>query len=281
MVYPAKIRGKVSKEELEELYHEKKMSMKQIAELYRCNYNAVRNYMVLLGITPRKITEAHALASPKSVNEHFFSKWSNEVAYILGIIITDGSFDNKTGNLRISMTDVDVIQGVAEAMELKNGLSYVKKKKNHKQQLKLSICRSQIINDLRQLGVTVDGTKTFKQKFIDIPAQYRSHFIRGIFDGDGSIVVRQRKLKTGIFTSKELTIITTSSYYLAKGVCNTMYEDLNIKLDVYHQIKATTKQADVYRVNLYSKENVHKFFNYIYKDKDYLFMHRKYAKFLE
>ncbi|MCQ6520058.1 MULTISPECIES: LAGLIDADG family homing endonuclease [Bacillus] len=280
MVYPAKIRGKVSKEKLEELYHEKKMTMKQIAKLYRCNYTSVREYMILLGITIRKTTDVRALASPKSVNEHFFSEWSNEVAYILGIIITDGSFE-KNGDLRISMTDFDVIHGIAKAIELKNGLSYVKKKKNHKQQLKISICRSQIINDLKQLGVNVDGTKTFKQKFIDIPAQYRSHFIRGIFDGDGSIVVRRRRLKTGIFTSKELTIITTSSYSLAKGVCNTMYEDLNIKLDVYHQIKATTKQADVYRVNLYSKENVHKFFNYIYKDKDYLFMHRKYAKFFE
>ncbi|MGE8053533.1 LAGLIDADG family homing endonuclease [Bacillus mycoides] len=280
MVYPAKIRGKVSKEELEKLYHENKMNIKQIAKLYRCSYHSIQKYMVLLGIKTRQITEVRALASPKSVNEHFFSEWSNEVAYILGIIITDGSFE-KTGDLRICMTDFDVIHGIAKALELKNGLSYVKKKKNYKQQLKLSICRSQIINDLKKLGVNVEGTKTFKQNFIDVPEQYRSHFIRGIFDGDGSIVVRRRKLKTGIFISIELTIITTSSYPLAKGVCNAIYEDLGIKLDVYHQIKANTKQADVYRVNLYSKENVHKFFNYIYKDKGYLFMHRKYAKFLE
>lgn len=280
MGYPPKIRGKISKEEFEKLYHDKKMTIREIGKLYGCDYSSAYIYMKQLGIKSREITEVRALASPKSVNEHFFSKWSNEVAYVLGIIITDGSFE-KNGDLRIRMTDFDVLHGIAKAMELENGLSYVKKQKNHKQQLKLSICRSQIINDLKRLGINVEGTKTFEQKFIDVPIQYRSHFIRGIFDGDGSIVVRRRKLKTGVFVSKELTLITTSSYAMAKGVCNTIYEDLGIKLDVYHQIKATSKLADVYRVNIYSKENVQKFFNYIYHNKGYLFMNRKYLKFLE
>ena len=276
MAYPSKIRGKITKEELEFLYHEKRMSFKEIGKMFNCSWSSVQSYASELGIKKKPIAivrEQHQ--SNKKVNKDFFSSWSKEVAYVLGIILTDGSIESN-GELRLLMTDFDVVESVAKAMQLENGTAIVKTRT--KPQMKLSICRQKLYVDMVKLGVCMDY-KTLNQVFPNVPREFRSHFLRGLFDGDGCIVTRKRKVKSGICHTREVTVITTSSLSMAEGVTKLLSEELGIDREVYHQIKADEKRADVYRVNIYNREDIDKFFNYIYQDKGYLYMRRKYEKF--
>jgi predicted transcriptional regulator len=275
----SKIRQFVTEEELRKMYLEEKMSAQEIADKYNCCNASVLKYMEICDIERRKTREYVIDRSNKTVNENFFKEWNKEVAYVLGVLITDGSIDRATGNIRLSMTDFDVIEAVAKAMDLKGGIVDRSLKKGKPQRL-LSICRSNMLTDLIALGLTARD-KTLKQRFPDVPTEYRSHFLRGVFDGDGCIVARTRKTPNNyISKSREVTVITTSSLSMAKGVARTLKEELNIEREVYHQIKKNDNRADVYRVNIYNGNDINEFFKYIYQDKEYLYMKRKYEKFL-
>ncbi|WP_336865272.1 LAGLIDADG family homing endonuclease [Peribacillus frigoritolerans] len=278
MAHPPILRSKISEEELYKLYWKDNLKIKDIASMYGVTYSAVWLYMNKLGINRRGYSETRVLHySVKKVNENCFSNWSREVAYVLGVIITDGSIDSASGNLRISMTDKDVVEKIALAMELEDGVSIVKARNGGKQQYKLAICRQKITEDLRHLGVEIDGSKTFDQKAIKVPKEFRSHFIRGVFDGDGSLVIRNRISPAGTpYKSSDVTIVSASKPFL-DSVLNMLNEDLDLGLHIngYMGNKST---KILYRINFSCRKKIGKFLRYIYKDKGNVFMERKYNK---
>ena len=83
--------------ELRRLYLEQKMSLEDIGRLYGVTMSAVWKYCRDKRLIRRSRSEARLEAQKKGkvpqdyydINEMFFEKWSTEMAYILGLIITD------------------------------------------------------------------------------------------------------------------------------------------------------------------------------------------------
>jgi len=50
---------------------------------------------------------------------------------------------------------------------------------------RIDFSNTKIVEDVRRWGVT--ERKTFSTKFPDLPAEFQRDFVRGVFDGDGSV----------------------------------------------------------------------------------------------
>lgn len=277
MPHPRKIKGIVSREELYDLYVNQKLSIPKLAQRFGVCEESVRQLMIDYGIPRRTLAETASLLSPKKVNENFFSEWSNEMAYILGIIVTDGSLDDKTRDLRISLTDHDLVFKMAEAMGLENGVQIITRKCSPTPQAMLSIARKQIFDDLLRLGVFLSRNhdKTFNQTFPNVPPEYRNHFIRGLFDGDGSIVIRRR---TPNNLSKEMMIVN-ASLDLIEDLAAAVEEDIGVKGRIAYHVKPSETKKAVYRYGIFTRDDVDRFGDYIYKDAGNLYLKRKKDRF--
>ncbi len=208
-----------------------------------------------------------------SVNSHFFKKWSIEMAYVLGFIGADGNIchSGRAHTLHIACDDKDVIEKIRGVLDYK-GPIHLKYRPNGKISYSLRICDPIIFNDLNKLGVTERKSLTFTPP--KIPAEFIRHFIRGYFDGDGSVSVRNIK-----YPSKLTVSIYTASIHMAYYLHKTLLLSLG---DIYQGNILTYlahQKTPYYTIHLGHKGSV-KLFTYMYTNTT-LYLERKYQKFME
>lgn len=125
------------------------------------------------------------------VNENFFQKINaEENAYILGWFYSDGNV-MPDGKIRICLANVDeeILVKIRDAMKY-DGPLYYKQARNENcyPQVELCINRKVLANQLIELGCIPNKSLTLKFPNKDqVPEDMLCHFVRGYFDGDGSI----------------------------------------------------------------------------------------------
>lgn len=143
------------------------------------------------------------------IDRTFFKVIDSEVkAYALGLLATDGfiSYTPKGKYLGIELQQPDSVVLHQISKSIRPDFNSVKQviRKGKKPSEKMIIHSRDLVEQVMQLGITA---KTGDRKCIlDFPKNITRHYLRGIFDGDGS-------LKTG----KEL-VLSVSSKNLAEGV---------------------------------------------------------------
>ena len=110
---------------------------------------------------------------------------------------------------------------------------------------------------LKKLGLHPNKSLTIK--FPNIPTKFQSHFIRGVFDGDGSINK----------TDGVIGIISGSKDFI-DGLYDILKQN-NINIRKYHY--------DYSRIKIGKLSEKIKFGDYIYRDKEDMFFDRKYNIF--
>ena len=198
-----------------------------------------------------------------NVNNKFFKKWTPELAYVIGLFAADGHMSNyavcgkKCVIFSNMTTDKDMLIKVANVCGYKNKVL----------DFKCGMSRIQFAGDFIWQFFTDLGFTHNKTKFINVPEQLfirpylYEHFIRGVFDGDGSVCVRKRR----IHIYPDCNIV---------GHFNT----INFIKNVYDYYSSFGPFSTIYRIN-YSGKNAVRFLNDIYKDST-IHMDRKYKKFL-
>ncbi len=121
------------------------------------------------------------------INHKFFSEWTNESAYVFGLIVSDGCLNSQKNHYSTEITSKDkcLLENVRELME------FTKPVEESRGTFRLRIDNPVIYQDLINKGLTPRKSKTLQ--FPEMPEDAHSHFIRGFFDGDGSVF----KLKDG------------------------------------------------------------------------------------
>lgn len=166
-----------------------------------------------------------------SVNHKFFKAWTPAMAYVLGYIFADGAIEDvqkssRTCYLAILSKDLSILESIKNTINSQHKLykrsSRLVKYPGGKQYLSheafiLRIGSKIIYNDLLKLGVT--PRKSLTIPFPDIPLQFFFHFLRGYFDGDGCLHLKNKKYPLVIFTSGSLAFLKGLSIRLG-GLLN-------------------------------------------------------------
>lgn len=172
-------------QEIIRLYSKEKMTLKFIRTKFACREEAIKNVLIKNNIPIIKRRSKN-----KFLNEDYFSSIdTEEKAYILGLLFTDGniSLDNKRQpNIRLSLklSDVDILLKIKEELNLDCSLIY--DKRENKECATLSFRSKKIADDLNNYNIIPNKTYLIKH-LPKINEKFLSHFLRGLVDGDGSI----------------------------------------------------------------------------------------------
>lgn len=262
------------KQTLIKLYLEENRSLGDIAMIYHCSRTYIMKLARKYRINLKTKSEARVLALKSGklpfqywpVDENFFSEWSEDMAYVLGFVFADGCIaKDSLGNMTlvISTNDQDLLTEIKKVLKSECPLrSY----KNQPKLYHLRIGRRQVIDDLLQLGVT--PKKSFTMKFPEIPKEYVSHFIRGYFDGDGTIYYERRNNKPIVkFVCGSKDFLKSTYFYLKQALPS-----------IGGKIYAHKGERAFYLVYTRKKDLI-KLYDFLYFSKGELYLRRKFDKY--
>lgn len=162
-----------------------KTSFEDMSKNFGYSDRAVRRVLKELGVNTR-------LKNRYTLNEDYFEEIdSDDKAYWLGFIYADGYVgDEGINNIIISLTEDDRehLQMFAEQIEFTGNLRSVAAGgyAGSKAGVTINFSSKKMASDLRKIGLYRGKSMTLSD-LPDIQPQYLRHFIRGYFDGDGSI----------------------------------------------------------------------------------------------
>lgn len=200
-------RFKVTKEQLEDLYVTKNMTLGETATALGMSSMTLREYFLMLDVPLRPGNEgARRSITHPSINESYFECINtHEKAYVLGFIVGDGCVVNRGRSKRITIslaeTDVEVLEFIANQLNapemVKHGV--VPSDGRGGPKCVLAVNRTKMANDLLALGVKV-SPHTGIEEMISLPTpELTWSFILGFSDADGCVRNYQRsyRLKDG------------------------------------------------------------------------------------
>jgi hypothetical protein len=322
---------KLNYEYLFEEYVNKKRSLGDIAKDCSCARQYVYKKMLELNIPLRTKKEARELAYDKNkisytitdengneklvipssiqINENFFSSWSNEMAYVLGVIFTDGNINpgskrdpsqkttTRSPRLVISQKEPELLNKVSKLMNCNMKLRHRNKRGIAGALYTFDICSEKIYDDLINFGLSPQKSKTIE--FPNIPQEFACHFIRGCWDGDGSIFFDRNKLAASYLSGSKKFIesLVQELYKIGISKAGVSYKFKNSKrvfLPVSMEMQSNYpdgrfpltvfkyKRANAYYIKFRGKENIEKLFHYFYDGVDEsMYLSRKYDTFVK
>jgi len=248
----------------------------QIKDLYKSGYKAT-NIAKLLNLKfwdvqtrirniKSNITKQHF----QPLNENFFETLdTEEKAYWLGFIYADGSiYSGYTLSIRLSEKDKLHLQKISNIFgkEVKEKIIFLNEKEY--KQVRLEIYNKKIYNDLKKLGIENQKTYSDSTKIIEsIPRNLISHFIRGVFDGDGNI-------HKDINNNGHFSICGNEN--ILKKIQIALIETIELSKTKIYQLGDAWCWNLLYGGNI----NIKKIYEYLYKESN-IYLERKKLKFEE
>lgn len=196
-------------------------------------------------------------------NENFFDVWSSELAWLVGVVLSDGHISNiKVGKyVWVKMCDKDVLDKIKIILRYKGSVRPCKREKPHyKKPYIIVVGGKKIWQFFSNLGM--DNYKSHNAKWpIGLPEKYYDHFLRGLFDGDGSIFFNR------------------NSYPFAR-ICGTRHlvESIARYINLHYTIHHNKTKTNY--IIQYTGNRAKVFLNFIYeKSEEDIRMDRKYKKY--
>ena len=228
----------ISDEDIIHLYLQGATS-KAISEYSGLTMRAVRNILHKHSIPTRSTGQPRK----HRLNESFFNEWSNEMAWVLGLVVTDGCLSNNRYTISIAQKDTEILKKVAQVM---NSDFVLDNNKTPSLLLNSKIMYKRLV----EMGISSNKSATIKVP--DVPAAYLPHFIRGVIDGDGWVQDRGYVMN-----------ITTASIEFANGLYNIFINwHLNAEILTYKTVTNKT----YYRVWIKGKTSIQAAAKIIYND---------------
>jgi hypothetical protein len=118
--------------------------------------------------------------------------WSRNLAYVVGLITTDGCLSKDGRHIAFVSKDLEQIINFCKILKLTNKISPHKSSYNPKgSYYHIQFGNVSLYNFLLKTGLTPN--KSFSLKTLDIPPKFFIDFLRGHLDGDGNISVVYHK----------------------------------------------------------------------------------------
>jgi hypothetical protein len=163
-------------------------------------------------------------------------------------------------------------------MEYTKELRMEEPRGGRKQCYKLGVYKKAIYDDLIRLGMTPKKSFTVRLP-PDLPDEYVRHFVRGYFDGNGSVVKADLHYKEKTYRRLRAQI-STASPGMAYDLQRLLGRHLSKEPCVQSAI--TNRQTPLYHVSYNDQSLVREFYEWMYHDvPNRLWLERKYQKFAE
>lgn len=243
-------------------------SATKIAKKYNLNRKTVLN-----ALKKKNIPIVINRATKYTLNEHVFDKIdTEEKAYWLGFLYADGWISSKTNIVGLNLS----IKDISHLLKFKDFLNWtgeIKIYDTHQFGTKdvhnkagdiLQICEinigSKILHDaLKNAGCAPNKSLIleFPNKTI-IPENLLKHFIRGYFDGDGTLGLYKHSIKNSSLEESLMFVGTKPflegvQYVLGKGF---LMQKKNCNKLIY-RLSYSTKKANIAAEIMYKDSNVH------------------------
>lgn len=215
-----------------------------------------------------------------SLDENYFQELdSKDKAYFLGFIYADGFITKRSQGqniLGLTLAEIEPIDKFKKYIQTDKKVGYYKKTNSYSDksyEYKLALVSDKLVSDIEKLGVI--ERKTLTLTFPDLREDLIPHFIRGYFDGDGSVFLHTCKSGDGIHeyeclginicgTKEFLTALSVHLPFIGEGQC------------IY---KEKRKETNCWNLKLASNVKSLELYHYMYKDCDDLYLSRKKEKF--
>src|SRR6266542_3660885 len=109
--------------------------------------------------------------------------WSPELAYIVGLIATDGCLSSDGRHIDFTSKDLEQIHNFKKILNLTNTISTKSSGSSGKRYYRIQFGDVSFYKWLQSIGLTPNKTKTIGE--LAVPKEYFVDFLRGHLDGDG------------------------------------------------------------------------------------------------
>lgn len=219
---------------------------------------------------------------PYYCNKDFFEIIdTEEKAYWLGFITADGWISHGKNNsaevaIQLAIKDIEHLKKFNQSINGNYRISTGEKRcpLGSEQLNKFCLIRIYSIkmaNDLLKYNITAN--KTYNIQLVNLSDEMMSHFIRGYFDGDGSVYIHSYKQRSisAKFTSASKLMTEQMRILLLKNNINTYIVKTEGKKN---------QTVPIYEIMIGGMKNVDVFLDYIYKDAT-IYLDRKLKRAIE
>lgn len=202
------------------------------------------------------------------VKHSFFKHKSNNMYYILGLLYADGSITRNRASyvvqLSLDSKDKELINSIAKVLSFKKKIYTSTDKRYGSSMTSIQIYSEEMFSDLIELGCC--ERKSNSLVYPNIPIEYKKYFIRGYFDGDGSIFYNAKG-------HVELSFVCGVRQYL-----EDLKKDIVSILSYIGISKTYKKDGNCYFIRISNKDAL-LFLDWMYSGDLELYMKRKYFKY--
>lgn len=225
--------------------------------------------------------DLHYTRRKYSVDENYFKVIDTErKAYFLGLMYADGCVMLKKGSLVAKITlaaqDNSVLKIFKEEIKTNYPFFEYKRSKlnsNWKDVTEFRIGNPHFTKNLINSGCGFKKSQKLEFPSVKIlPLELRSHFIRGYFDGDGSICINKVKNRKVVRFEGTLEFLTELQKHFVE-VLNSPFT----RIQKRHKDRPSNAYTLQYYGNV-ANQNCKVFFDYLYKDST-VYLERKYIRF--
>lgn len=167
------------------------------------------------------------------INDSFFSEpLTKDSAYVLGFWMADGSIEFDRNIIMFNQME----RGILAQIKAKMNATYPIYKMNINKGYRLSIVSRKICEDIKNICPFNLKNKSLHAECPSIQKELNSHFIRGIYDGDGGLWLKK---------DNQFTLSITGTMKLNKAIQKILIENCNasktkiIKISTFSQLYYT------------------------------------------
>lgn len=242
--------------EIINLYNSGESSVK-IAAKFNISSTAVLNFLKKKNINRRSPNRDYMF------DEKFLDDINtSDKAYIIGLFLAGGSVKKNSLCISVVESDMEILIKIKNIFKTDKPIYVRQKIKNtHNNIVALELSSSHMIKSIKKFGIIEN--KTFKVKFPkDINCLFYSDFIRGYFDGHGSISFDEKK--------KNFRVAINGTSDFCAMLKDIILQELNINISVLNckndKLKICTLGGNI---------KVKKFLDFIYKDANFYIVRKR------